>query len=199
MAEREAMWINFRSTKQYAIKVYVGAVNAVSGEPAIENAATQLRRRNMMAQGQSIQDYIVVPDQKWLDGIATSVGQVRQFVATPMESGQSVEAQITGEDVVGGIQFEVTPRLRESTVVLIDPKAGFLNPPVDSVVVLEHLTNKRLMFQVQLALDSTVGDLKQSVLDQEFGWRETVDDLTKLRLRYDVDLDGTSFEAKPNA
>lgn len=193
------MWINFRSTKQYAIKVYVGAVNAVSGEPAIENAATQLRRRNMMAQGQSIQDYIVVPDQKWLDGIATSVGQVRQFVATPMESGQSVEAQITGEDVVGGIQFEVTPRLRESTVVLIDPKAGFLNPPVDSVVVLEHLTNKRLMFQVQLALDSTVGDLKQSVLDQEFGWRETVDDLTKLRLRYDVDLDGTSFEAKPNA
>jgi hypothetical protein len=40
LAEREAMWIRFRSTKLYAIKIYVGAVNAVSGEPAVETAAT---------------------------------------------------------------------------------------------------------------------------------------------------------------
>jgi hypothetical protein len=74
-AEREAMWIRFHSKKP-AIKIYVGGVNAVSGEPAVETAATRLRRANLLRQAKPIQDYIVVPNQLWLDGIATSDGKV---------------------------------------------------------------------------------------------------------------------------
>lgn len=103
------MWINFNSYKPYAIKVFVGGVNIVSGEPAIETAATRLRRRTLLSQNKSIQDYLVVPDQPWIDGIATSAGRVRQFVAMSMGTGCSVEAQMTGEEVTGGIQFEITP------------------------------------------------------------------------------------------
>jgi hypothetical protein len=103
------MWISFTSEKKYAIKIYVGGVNAVSGEPAFENSASSLRRRERLARGQSIQDYVVSPDQLWLDGISTSSGQVRQFVAVPMGSGYSVEAQVTGKEDVGGLQFEITP------------------------------------------------------------------------------------------
>jgi hypothetical protein len=106
------MWINFKSmcAKKYLIKIYVGGVNAVSGESAIEDAGTQLRRQAKQRPGAaSLQDYIVVPQQKWLDGIADSNGTVRQFVAMPFGGGYSVESQVTGRDAAGGIQIEVTP------------------------------------------------------------------------------------------
>jgi hypothetical protein len=56
-----------------------------------------------------LQDYIVVPGQQWLDGVADSNGTVRQFVATPFGSGHSIEAQITGHEAASGIQIEVVP------------------------------------------------------------------------------------------
>lgn len=49
------------------------------------------------------------PKQLWLDGIASSDGKVRQFVAMPFGKGYTVEAQITGQDVLGGLQFHVIP------------------------------------------------------------------------------------------
>jgi ubiquitin len=104
------MWINFHSKQPYAIKIYVGGVNAVSGEPAVETAATKLRRQTQLREGKSVQDYVVVPNQPWLDGIAVSPGKVRQFVAMPTGSGYSVEAQVTGQEVTAGIQFEITPQ-----------------------------------------------------------------------------------------
>ena len=107
--EREAMWICFESKDKFAIKVHVGGVNAISGEPVIETPATRLRRLNLLANKKTVQDYVVTPDQLWLDGIASNEGQVRQFVAMPMGTGYTVEAQVTGEDVTGGLQFEITP------------------------------------------------------------------------------------------
>jgi hypothetical protein len=56
-----------------------------------------------------LQDYVVVPSQTWLDGIADSDGTVRQFVAMPFNSSHSIEYQTTGADAVGGFQFEITP------------------------------------------------------------------------------------------
>lgn len=103
------MWIRFHSTRTYAIKIYVGGVNAISGESAVETAATKLRRQNLLRQSKSIQDYVIVPDQLWLDGIATGDGNVRQFVAMASRTGYSVEAQVTGDEVTGGLQFEITP------------------------------------------------------------------------------------------
>ncbi|KAF2170018.1 hypothetical protein M409DRAFT_64401 [Zasmidium cellare ATCC 36951] len=109
MYQREAMWMSFRATRPFAIKVYVGGVNAMSGEPATETLATLQRRFRRMQLGKSIQDYIAIPKQLWLDGIASEDGKVRQFVAMPVEEGYSIEAQITGLDMIGGIQIEVTP------------------------------------------------------------------------------------------
>lgn len=55
-----------------------------------------------------MQDYVVVPGQHWLDGIVVEQGNVRQFVAMPAGKGHSVESQITGEEVTGGIQFKIS-------------------------------------------------------------------------------------------
>ena len=103
------MWINFSSNAKFAIKLYVGDVNVVSGEPKNETGATRLHRLTRLANDDSIQDYVVTPQQLWIDGIATQEGLVRQFVAMPLGSGYSLEAQVTGQDVVGGLQFLITP------------------------------------------------------------------------------------------
>ncbi|KAL2055710.1 hypothetical protein ABVK25_003954 [Lepraria finkii] len=78
--EREAMWTRFRSRDKFAIKVFVGGINAVSGEPMLGNAAATFRRLNRNPQGKTLQHYLVTPQQLWLDGVAGHDGQVRQFV-----------------------------------------------------------------------------------------------------------------------
>lgn len=103
------MWIKFTSKEMFAIKIHVGGINAVSGEPSYKTEQTQARRYKLLSEKKSIQGYVVVPKQLWLDGIASTDGTVRQFVAVPIGSGYTVEAQITGTDLVGGLQLEVVP------------------------------------------------------------------------------------------
>jgi hypothetical protein len=69
MYQREAMWIDFHSDEPFAIKIYVGGVNAVSGEPVNETPATLLRRLKLVAEQASVQDYVVTPKQRWLGKI----------------------------------------------------------------------------------------------------------------------------------
>jgi hypothetical protein len=105
MHQREALWIDFtghRLDTHSAVKVGIGKVNAVTGEPWDE----RLHRGD----GQPKQDYLVVPDQPWLDGINVGDGRIRQFVAVPLGSDYTVEGQVTGEEVWGGLQFLVVPQ-----------------------------------------------------------------------------------------
>jgi hypothetical protein len=101
MAQAEAMWISFHSTYPFAIKIAAGRVNAVSGG----SWATGLHGRGS-AGGQ---DYVVTPEQPWLDGFNVGEGVVRQFIAMPLGAGYTAEAQITEEEVHGGLQFIVMP------------------------------------------------------------------------------------------
>ena len=98
--EREAMWIRFRSRDKPAINVFVGGGNAVSGKPMLGNAAATFGGLNRKSQGKTLQDYLVTPQQLWLDEVASHDGEVRQFVAMSSESRYSVEYQVTGEEVV---------------------------------------------------------------------------------------------------
>jgi hypothetical protein len=107
---REAMWLNFDSDEPVAVQIGAGGRCVVSGTP-LKN---KLRRKR--------QNYVVVPEQPWIDGFKTGDGEVRQFVGVAAGSGVSAEAQLTGSDTVGGIQIQVwhlTPealeRWREST------------------------------------------------------------------------------------
>ena len=102
------MWINFDAPEKYpyAVRIYSGGVNRVSG-----------RRMGALPGSQSLQpskplryaDYVVAPRQRWIDGIATGAGTVRQFVAATQASGLSIEAQVTGKETVAGLQIEVSP------------------------------------------------------------------------------------------
>ena len=157
------MWINFSSESRFAIRIYLGGINAVSGESENENVATNLRRLKLVSQNKSIQDYIVTPDQLWLDGIASDSGRVRQFVAMPLGSGYSFEAQITGDDVVGGLQFEITPAVRP----ILSKKFYHSNndSPLGTLFV-KTLTGKIIELQ-QLSTNMLVDDLKLAIHDVE--------------------------------
>ena len=86
------MWIKFEAKRKFALKVLLGGVNGISGEAA---------NLNKTAQPNPKQDYVVVPGQPWLDGIATAPGQVKQFVAVPYGSGYSIEQQVSRHDFRG--------------------------------------------------------------------------------------------------
>lgn len=95
--QREALWLAFAGEgwKPNAVQVGVGGVNAVSAEPWAAQLAADP------------QNYLVSPDQPWLDGINAGDGFVRQFVAIPPGSGLTVEGQLTDAERVGGIQLRV--------------------------------------------------------------------------------------------
>jgi hypothetical protein len=104
--QAEAMWISFcgvRWSEGYpcAIKIAAGKINAVSGKPW----KTELDG--------SDRDYVVVPEQPWLDGFCVAKDSVRQFVAMPLGAGYSVEEQITGKPEHGGLQVIVYPMKKE--------------------------------------------------------------------------------------
>ena len=90
--------------------MHAGGINALSGEPLVQNTGTLLRRSTALAGKQSIlQDYIIAGCQYWLDGVAKLDGKVMQFVAGSLDSDYFVESQITAKDSVMGLQFEVAP------------------------------------------------------------------------------------------
>ena len=110
MYQREALWLSFGGAywRPNAVKVAVGRIDAISGK--------RLHRR--LNRGK--QNYLVCPDQPWLDGINAGKGFIRQFVAMPLGMGYTVEGQITGREEFGGLQITV-----------YDPKPGIFpeEPP----------------------------------------------------------------------
>jgi hypothetical protein len=101
MYQAEAMWLNFGGDYPMAVKIATGKVNAVTGERWVDGI-----NRNP-------QDYVVLPDQPWLDGYSLEKGSIRQFVAMPLGSGYSVEEQMTGDAEHGGIQIVAYPMKAE--------------------------------------------------------------------------------------
>ena len=125
MYQTEALWIYFRGDYPMAVKIAAGKVNVVTGEAWKEDLSGEQ------------QDYVVVPDQPWLDGFCVEEGLIRQFVAMPLGDGYTVEEQLTGEAEHGGLQIAVYPmkrekyeeihtfyRVAESTAVCAAPSMG---------------------------------------------------------------------------
>ena len=117
MHQAEAMWLNFGSgwTVEYpcAVKVAAGKVCAISGEPWSDRL------------GSDPQNYLVVPDQPWLDGYCVEKGIIRQFVAMPLGEGHTAEEQLTGAAKHGGLQLSVWPMKRDVYEKLIQDRRRF--------------------------------------------------------------------------
>ena len=111
MYQREALWLSFSGAywRPNAVKIAVGKINAITGK----RLHSRLNRTE--------QNYMVCPDQPWLDGINAGKGYIRQFVAMPLGMGYTIEGQISGKEECGGIQ-----------IIVFAPKPGIFpdEPPV---------------------------------------------------------------------
>lgn len=107
------MWLGFDapSWRPHALLVGLGGVNAVSGgQWAPVLSATP-------------QNYLVCPPQLWLDGVTVAQGRVRQFLATPLGTGTTVEAQLASGADEGTLRF-----------IVFEPQAGHFpdRPPSEA-------------------------------------------------------------------
>jgi hypothetical protein len=127
MYQREAMWLHFGGVhwRPNAVKVGVGKVDALTGKPF------------SMTLDDDEQNYLVAPQQPWLDGINAGDGFIKQFVAMPLGMGYTVEGQVTGEERHGGLQivcFAPKPGRIPEAVVL--QRAG-VTPPAPAAAAAE--------------------------------------------------------------
>jgi hypothetical protein len=100
MYQSEALWLSFESGHgdyPIALQIAAGKINAVNGEPWQEEMQFDP------------QGYVITNRQPWLDGFCIEKGRIRQFVASPLGKGITVEEQLTGEAEFGGIQIKAWP------------------------------------------------------------------------------------------
>ncbi|KAH6671925.1 hypothetical protein B0J14DRAFT_594738 [Halenospora varia] len=92
-------YTNAKPSADFAIKIYAGSVNVISGA---------INKRSV----DDAQDYVIAPVQNRLDGYLLRAGIVKQFVSMPLGAGYTAEGQITGQELLGGLQVLIAPRFR---------------------------------------------------------------------------------------
>lgn len=101
MYQAEALWIKFDGDYPCAVKIAAGKINAVTGDSWKNDLSAEP------------QDYVVIPEQPWLDGFCVDKGLIRQFVAMPLGQGFTAEEQLTGKADTGGLQICVYPMKKD--------------------------------------------------------------------------------------
>ena len=151
MHQAEALWINFTASGYpFAVKVATGKICAITGEAWVDHL------------NRDPQDYVVVPEQPWLDGYCVEKGVIRQFVAMPLGEGYSVEEQLTGAALHGGLQIVAYPIKRErheALRALREHCADYLNAP--AMMVADA--------QPQAMGLAPGGRMKQEIYDDSYG------------------------------
>ena len=172
MFQSEAMWVNFHgnyiSDRQaeypFAVKIATGKINAITGK----SYKNKLKK--------SPQDYMVIPEQPWLDGYCVEKGYIRQFVAMPLGESYTAEEQITGEAEHGGLQIIVYPMKREVFERRF-PKIE-LTPSYGAMPACRSMAGSALAMEDSMdCLDADMGlapggRMKQEIYDDPFAFSD---------------------------
>lgn len=162
MYQSEALWINFRGSYPFAVKIAAGKINAVTGDTWCDQLADI---------GVHNQDYLVAPEQRWLDGFCIEKGVIRQFVATPLGDGFTVEEQVTGKAAHGGLQIVAYPMRRELYLQMVKERSNV------SDYVSEDLSANYDQVPLKSMGLGAGGRMRQELYRDEYGfaaWDQTV-------------------------
>jgi hypothetical protein len=161
--QREALWLGFSAApwKPNAVKVIAGGMNAISGLPD-----------TAVALGDP-QDYLVCPDQPWLDGFNAGGGVIRQFVAMPLGQGYGIEAG-AGLPESGGLE-----------IIVFDPEPGHFPdaPSPERPGPARPLRTARRAEPREMALGAS-GRMRQTIYPDRYGravWQQ--DNAGRARIR----------------
>lgn len=123
MAQKEGMLITFQSIQPYIIKIYVGNISAITGEPIQRDSVSDLSRRTKIRKkwqirlGSPLQDYIHVPLTKRLDGYTDAKGRLTRFAPTSYHGELGVWEHIDQDIVPSRLRFEITPYRMPATML----------------------------------------------------------------------------------
>jgi hypothetical protein len=163
MHQAEAMWLNFNSSYipehetsyKFAVKIAAGKIDAVTGE----NWTNGLHGLP--------QDYMVVPEQPWLDGFCVEKGIIRQFVAMPLGEGYTAEEQISGKAEHGGLQVIVYPMKRE----VFEERFPKADRRMRSVHADAHFNLLHMKEDASMGL-APGGRMRQEIYEDPFGFED---------------------------
>ena len=114
--QQEALWLSFTAVhwKPNAVMIGIGEINALTGalwQPKLEEQP---------------QNYLVCPEQPWLDGFKVDDSVIRQFVTVPLGQGLAISEQILGSATFGGLRL-----------VVFEPKAGLFPKTLPAALEVE--------------------------------------------------------------
>ncbi|KAI9891704.1 MAG: hypothetical protein M1814_002454 [Vezdaea aestivalis] len=198
MWQGEAMMLGFSTsdtTSTYAIRVFVGGVNAISGHSMEPNMNTVLRK---LKGSEKKQDYIVVGGQQdccsWLSGIAVAPGIIRQFVTLPLTSRDTIEFQKSGINDVGGLQIEIIPQYRRgSHTISLFPDHSKRTILKDN---LELSTPKAMGYEPGSAFYIPCDPRPRTILDELMESSETTSRTVELHIKKSEDGDKRRWTTK---
>jgi hypothetical protein len=143
MYQREALWLSL-SGSTHAVIIDAGNINAISGKEKADKLQSDE------------QNYIVSPDQPWLDGFNVGEGFIRQFTAMPLGSGYSVEEQLSTNEATGGMRF-----------IAYKPKPGLIP---ESLIVRNVYCDSMVVTECDMSMGlSAGGKMEQDIYPDEYG------------------------------
>lgn len=146
---REALWLGFSTAfwKPNAVKVLAGGINAVSGLPDEGNELG------------NPQNYLVCPDQPWLDGCNIGDGNISQFVAMPLGQGYGLGASSTAGER-GGLD-----------IIVYDPLPGHF-PDIPPPAAPGPMRLSSFMVKEPMPMEMTLGvggRMRQKIYPDQHG------------------------------
>lgn len=137
--EEDVKWKHQSREVPFAIRMYAGEKNIISGEPRAPNLSALLETRKLPEN----QDYFVVPKQHWIDGIAVSPNILRQFVTIPYVS-DSIENKVSGMARESNIKIEIIPASAGMRIAVITFRKFYVYMcPDDTVDSLRQIVANR--------------------------------------------------------
>ena len=150
MHQAEAMWIAFDAPRYpFAVKIATGKICALTGDQWADHLNSDP------------QDYVVLPEQPWLDGYCVERGVIHQFVAMPLGDGYTAEEQLTGVGQHGGLQIVVYPMKLERYRQLAAHES-------DSMYELDALPDVVCGLEAPMGL-APGGRMRQEIYDDPYG------------------------------
>ena len=94
----EAVWLSLRAEEPTALQLLVDGRNALSGTTTSQGL------------GRHPQDYVVVPDQRWLDGMQVAEGTAEQLRG-PSDVNTDIELRLVARRLCSRVLFRVVARV----------------------------------------------------------------------------------------
>jgi len=126
MYQKEALWMDFNVREPVALKCVCNGNNVLTGQTDVP-LLMKIKKSHIWPPNAQ-QNYMILPQQRWLGNRNAGEGQMAQFVPAPLDDASAADAQMSGA-ASNAIKISAFPLLKQDATVFFTPKLGA--SPVD--------------------------------------------------------------------